>query len=180
MLLKKSMRPLTGRPPNRRASGDLDGSAITPHWSRLVSESSVIPDPQVDRDCDQIRAMIKIFVTKSWDWSIETFRLALGVTRDQLLSFLKKRGTNATQLQSLAYLRSWEFFNRRQQMGLSIVNVDFRDDLSGLEEKHRLERLTEAQRALDKTHKEAVEALEKKHHEEPNALERLKMKWKKH
>jgi hypothetical protein len=121
----------------------------------------------VDRDCDQVRAMIKVFLS-AWDWDSENFRLAFGpsITRDRLLSFMQKRGTDAAQLRSAAFLLSWEFFNRRQKLGLSIVNVDFRDDLKKLEKNARLAALSEAQQALVKKHEEEVKVLEDKHGKE--------------
>lgn len=125
----------------------------------------------MDRDCDQVRAMIKTFLS-SWDWSAETFRLALGasVSRDKFITFLKKRGVDAAQLRSAAYLLSWEFFNRRQKLALSIVDVDFRDDLKTLEKNLRNESLSELQRVLGKTQEEELEALTEKHYKEVNAL----------
>ncbi|KAK3360554.1 hypothetical protein B0T25DRAFT_535891 [Lasiosphaeria hispida] len=155
----------------RRPQGFVEGSVITPHWAPLVCEGGLVPDVDVDRDCDQVRAMIKTFLA-SWDWSAETFRVALGasVTRDRFIAFLKKRGTDAAQLRSAPYLLSWEFFNRRQKLGLAIVDVDFRDDLETLEKKRQNESLSESQRALVKAQKEELGALAEKHDKELDAL----------
>jgi len=137
-----------------RGPKQIEGSVVTPHWAPLHYETELATDMEVDRDCDQVRAMINILCAGFSDWSAETFREALGstVTRERLTAFLKKRGTDAHQLKSAAYLLSWEFFNRREQLGLSIVEVDFRDDLETL--KERLQITTE-QRELNESHKEA-------------------------
>ncbi|KAK5652400.1 hypothetical protein OQA88_10592 [Cercophora sp. LCS_1] len=100
----------------------LDGSVYIPHWGMLPRERELPPQLEVDRDCDQVRAMIKIFCKTSFDWSLDSFRVALGerLTIDQLTKFLQKRGTDAHQLKSAAFLLSWEFFNRRERLGLRL------------------------------------------------------------
>ena len=157
-------KPMTGIP---RSWKEVEGSVITPHWAPLACEYDVIPDTDVDRDCDQVRAMIKTFLS-SWDWSAEAFRLALGanLSRDKFIAFLKKRGTDTAQLRSAVFLRSWEFFNRRQKLALPIVDVDFRDDLKTLEKRRRDASLSEPQRALDKAQEEELKALTEKHDKE--------------
>ena len=151
----------------RKTTQQVEGSVVTPHWSGTCHETGLVPDEMVDRDCDQVRAMIKVFLS-AWDWDSENFRSAFGpsITRDRLLSFMQKRGTDAAQLRSAAFLLSWEFFNRRQKLGLSIVNVDFRDDLKKLEKNARLAALSEAQQALVKKHEEEIKVLEDKHGKE--------------
>ncbi|KAK0708702.1 hypothetical protein B0H67DRAFT_648731 [Lasiosphaeris hirsuta] len=155
----------------RRGRNEVEGSVVTPHWAPLASEGGLVPEIDVDRDCDQVRAMIKTFLS-SWDWSAETFRMALGrsVTRDKFIAFLKKRGTDAAQLRSASYLLSWQFFNRRQKLGLPIVNVDFRDDLKTLDKKRRNKSLSEPQRAMVKAQEQELEAQTEKHNEELDAL----------
>ena len=160
-------KPMTGIP---RRWKKVEGSVVTPHWAPLACEYDIIPDADVDRDCDQVRAMIKTFLS-SWDWSAEAFRLALGanLSRDKFIAFLKKRGTDAAQLRSAVYLRSWEFFNRRQKLALPIVDVDFRDDLKTLEKRRRDESLSEPQRALDKAQEEELKSLTARHDKELEA-----------
>ncbi|KAK4446712.1 hypothetical protein QBC34DRAFT_496748 [Podospora aff. communis PSN243] len=150
---------------------EVEGSVITPHWAPLRLEDGIVPDANVDRDCDQVRAMIKTFVS-SGDWSAEAFRHALGdnVTRDKFIAFLKKRGTDAAQLRCAPYLLSWEFFNRRQILGLSVADVDFRDDLEALEKRRRDESLSEEQRALVKAHEQEVAGLDEKHRKDVDAM----------
>ncbi|GAB1311772.1 hypothetical protein MFIFM68171_01982 [Madurella fahalii] len=155
----------------RRGLKEVEGSVVTPYWPPLASEYGLVPDTDVDRDCDQVRAMIKTFLS-SCDWCAESFRIALGasLSRDKFIKFLKKYGTDAGQLRSAPYLLSWEFFNRRQKLGLSIVEVDFRDDLKTLKKNRRNESLSESQRALLKTQEEELEALAEKHYNELDAL----------
>jgi len=116
-------------------------SVITPHWAQLRYEGDLNDNMEVDRDCDQIRAMIKTFCCGISSWPPETFREHLGstMTRDKFTAFLKKRGTDSAQLKSAAFLLSWEFFKRREQLGLSVESVDFRDDLEILEKRDRSE-----------------------------------------
>ncbi|KAK4213578.1 hypothetical protein QBC37DRAFT_285778, partial [Rhypophila decipiens] len=104
----------------RRPGTKVAGSVVLPHYARTRNED-IVPDDEVDRDCDQVRAMVKKFVT--WgSWDIDSFRIALAhnMTRDRFLTFLNKRGSDAPQKMSAAYLLSWEFFNRRQKLGLSM------------------------------------------------------------
>ncbi|KAK0624145.1 hypothetical protein B0T14DRAFT_565442 [Immersiella caudata] len=61
------------------------------------------------------------------------------MTSDKFTAFLNKRGTDSAQIKSAAYLLSWEFFKRREQLGLSVESVDFRDDLVMLKKRDRSE-----------------------------------------
>ncbi|KAM7202611.1 hypothetical protein V8F20_004400 [Naviculisporaceae sp. PSN 640] len=159
----------------RRAGVEVEGSVTTPHWAPLGIER-VEPDMEVDRDCDQVRAMIKIFIMSPWSsWSAEEFRIALAdnITRDKFTAFLKRRGTDATQKRSAAYLLSWEFFNRRQKLGLPLEGADPRDDLDILVEKRDDAKRSERERAMIATHKEEREALEKRQSLEIRGLSRV-------
>jgi len=157
----------------RRGRKEVEGSVVAPHplWPLYGLEGVVVPDVDIDRDCDQVRAMIKVFLS-SGEWSADTLRMALAsnITRAQFTAFLKKRGTDPAQLKSAAYRLSWEFFNRRQKMGLSIVDADMRDDYETLRKIQRNESLSEPERVLVKTHGEEMGALKEKHHNEYKTL----------
>lgn len=72
---------------------------------------------QIDRNCDQIRAMIKVF-TLQGDWTVDQFRLALGhISRSQLTSFLDKRGPK-NGIHTQAFELGWEFFKKRELLGI--------------------------------------------------------------
>lgn len=74
----------------------------------------------INRDCDQIRAMIKIFIQEE-EWSLDQFRKALGIStpRPALVKFLKCKGPAAGKRQHV-YQLSWEFFKRRELLGFPL------------------------------------------------------------
>ncbi|KAK0646890.1 hypothetical protein B0T16DRAFT_446778 [Cercophora newfieldiana] len=128
----------------QRGPKAVKGSVVKPNSAPLKKyESGLATDMEVDRDCDQVRAMIRAFCGSFW-WSAESFLVALGpaVTRDEFTAFIKKRGTDADQLESAAYLLSWEFFNRRQQLGLLIKDPYPEGDLKKLKERVQVVRGT--------------------------------------
>ncbi|KAI0544480.1 hypothetical protein F4679DRAFT_589471 [Xylaria curta] len=85
----------------------------------LPQEEAVVPGADIDRDCDQIRAMIKILVTEG-DWTLDQFRLALGgISRPAMTMFLEKTGPAAGS-GSMSYELGWEFFKKRELLGLSL------------------------------------------------------------
>ena len=104
---------------------------------------------RINWDCDQLRAMIKIFVTAPqrpfpgdglydekddpYSWTLDQFRLALKVvTRPELTTFLKQRGPSSGQASKVCQL-VWEFFKKREMLGLVLVNagVDYGDGGDG-------------------------------------------------
>jgi hypothetical protein len=144
----------------------LQRSVVLPGWAAIpLYEASLTPDAEIDRDCDQVRAMIKVFCDGWGEWSLDEFREALGssVTRDRLDAFLRKRGTDGNQLKSAAFILSWEFFNRRQQLGLPIRDVYIQDDLKFLREAEESSKVTREQVNLQKAHFEAKKKLKKGH-----------------
>ncbi|KAI0859989.1 hypothetical protein F4860DRAFT_480596 [Xylaria cubensis] len=85
----------------------------------LPQEETLFAGEFIDRDCDQVRAMIKIFVTEG-DWTLDQFRLALGgISRPAMTGFLEKTGPQAGS-GSMSYELSWEFFKKRELLGLSL------------------------------------------------------------
>ncbi|KAK4447983.1 hypothetical protein QBC34DRAFT_466598 [Podospora aff. communis PSN243] len=82
-----------------------------------------VPDA-IYYDCDQVRAMIKTFI-RDGDWTIEDFRQSLVyhsiklLEPKQLQTFLEKRGPKEG-CKSRAYVLAWEFFHRREQLGLGL------------------------------------------------------------
>ncbi|KAK3384614.1 hypothetical protein B0T24DRAFT_93371 [Lasiosphaeria ovina] len=78
--------------------------------------------PAIRHDVDQVRAMIKRFVLGG-EWTLDQFRIALGPagpTRQHLRNFLGHKG--ATQ-HSKTFNLSWEFFHRRELLGLPLVGA---------------------------------------------------------
>ncbi|KAI1502016.1 hypothetical protein F5X99DRAFT_380330 [Biscogniauxia marginata] len=88
-----------------------------------TTERNVEVGTNIDRDCDQIRAMIKRF-TRGSEWFIEDFRFALkGVSRPQLTAFLNKRGP-AEGKESFVFQLAWELFKKRELLGLPLERED--------------------------------------------------------
>ncbi|KAI1175864.1 hypothetical protein F4777DRAFT_299587 [Nemania sp. FL0916] len=86
-------------------------------WS---DEIRVPEDCHIDRDCDQIRAMIKILVREG-GWTMEGFTLALdGPGRAQVNTFLEKNGPLQGK-QSSVFWKSWDFFKRREMLGAELT-----------------------------------------------------------
>lgn len=87
---------------------------------RLHMELPLKPDARIDRDCDQMRTMIKQFTDEGNEWSLDDFRLALGsIDRKQLTTFMENSGPKAGK-RSTVYPLAWDFFNLREQMGLPV------------------------------------------------------------
>ncbi|KAI1742428.1 hypothetical protein F4680DRAFT_463898 [Xylaria scruposa] len=83
-------------------------------------EVSVPEECEVDRDCDQVRAMIKIFV-RAGHWKTDDFIRALErIRRRQLIEFLKKRGPLQGK-QSSVFRQSWNFFKKRELLGIELT-----------------------------------------------------------
>lgn len=152
-------------------------SVVVPHSAPLRAERMFLPTTTVDRDCDQVRAMVKTFCSTG-DWTLEDFREALGptMTREKLTTFLGKRGDDVHQHKSAAYLMGWEFFNRRQKMGLEVAGVIFQMDMQTLEENEQKLAvqslaLAERARALVKKQRKQLESLRDAQEREVKALE---------
>ncbi|KAI0010917.1 hypothetical protein F4779DRAFT_575966 [Xylariaceae sp. FL0662B] len=87
---------------------------------QLLRERSVEAGDSIDRNCDQIRAMIKLF-TRGGEWTVDQFRLALGgVSRVQLTDFLDKRGPTEG-MNTAVFQLGWEFFKKRELLGLPLT-----------------------------------------------------------
>lgn len=99
---------------------------------RIGPEPDLPPFMEIDRDCDQIRLMIRRFCLLEregvdprlaygrYEFEIDDFVTALGVTRETLTSFLRKKGPENGD-KSQAYELAWEFFKRRELLGHSLV-----------------------------------------------------------
>ncbi|KAI0420544.1 hypothetical protein F5X98DRAFT_331226 [Xylaria grammica] len=84
------------------------------------AEISIPADCDIDRDCDQLRAMIKVLVRKG-HWTMDEFVRALEGPRRRLVSeFLEKRGPLQGK-QSLTFARSWGFFKKRELLGYELT-----------------------------------------------------------
>ncbi|GAP90702.1 hypothetical protein SAMD00023353_5200270 [Rosellinia necatrix] len=113
-------------PKNKR---DFHRMMLSGRWSVLkpdvqVEKNDEIEVPNVcdiDRDCDQIRAMIKIFVRKG-HWTMEQFTQALnGPRRPQVIRFLEKKGPLEGR-QSSVFRQSWRFFKTRELLGSELTD----------------------------------------------------------
>lgn len=106
---------------------DLFHSVIKPDAPKTAREQKLDGEMEsserwIDRDCDQIRTMIKDF-TREGEWTPDQFRKALGaIERAELTAFLKKRGPSAGS-RCYVYELAWEFFKRREKLGLPLKPV---------------------------------------------------------
>lgn len=106
--------------------GPLRRSVLFPGRERGPTrcEAALSPPLQMDRDCDQVRLMIRRFCL-DWrpgsypgdgEFHINNLHSALGITRQTLTAFLKKKGPE-NGYKSQAYELAWEFFKRRDMLG---------------------------------------------------------------
>lgn len=122
--LTSSVRP--GAVRDYEKYGPLRRSVLWPGPERgpCRIENMISPPLQMDRDCDQIRLIIRRFCLedrapaypRDWEFNIDNFHSALGITRQSLASFLKKKGPE-NGVKSQAYELAWEFFKRRELIG---------------------------------------------------------------
>lgn len=98
---------------------------------RLRVEAELAPPVQIDWDCDQIRLMIRrfclweealplLYYNGDGEFELDDFQTALGITRQTLTTFLKKKGPENGD-KSQAYELAWEFFKRRDLLGYPLV-----------------------------------------------------------
>ncbi|KAK8094888.1 hypothetical protein PG997_001573 [Apiospora hydei] len=113
-------------------SGYRDYGVLEPIWHSVFQPGPKDPTPQelkalpspfyreINYDCDQVRALLKRFVTGSLSrmWDLDKVRRVCGLERPQLIGFLEKSGPEAGS-QSQAYHLCWEFFRRREALGLT-------------------------------------------------------------
>ena len=98
-------------------------SVVQPGEDQLPEEESTGLEPfQMDRDCDQVRAMIKQ-LTRADGWTIDHFRRTLGsVSRPDMTKFLSRRGRMDGRRSSV-FVLSLSFFKRREQLGLPLTGA---------------------------------------------------------
>ncbi|KAI1098126.1 hypothetical protein F4804DRAFT_350767 [Jackrogersella minutella] len=103
----------------------LSGSVIIPKLNdRLPGEVAADVGTEIDRDCDQIRAMIKILTCHGGEWTVDQFRRTLGhISRPKLTSFLEKWGPRGG-VHCLSFLLGWEFFKLREILGCPLVKTN--------------------------------------------------------
>ncbi|OTB02035.1 hypothetical protein M426DRAFT_13877 [Hypoxylon sp. CI-4A] len=96
------------------------GSVYEAGQPRLTAvEADVDIGSDIDRDCDQIRAMIVRFTSET-EWTVDDFRRALGIQgRPKLTKFLRDDGPNKGD--RVIFELAWEFFKRRELLGLHTV-----------------------------------------------------------
>ncbi|KAJ8129007.1 hypothetical protein O1611_g4627 [Lasiodiplodia mahajangana] len=99
----------------------MSDSVLTPGARVQEDEEVSLPDDcTIDRDCDQVRAMIKIF-SRSGHWTMEQFTRALdGPRRREVSKFLEQRGPLGGK-QSAVFRKSWEFFKKRELLGFELT-----------------------------------------------------------
>ncbi|KAH9886586.1 hypothetical protein F4778DRAFT_473277 [Xylariomycetidae sp. FL2044] len=116
---------LERRPIMRRRKSWLEGifhSVIQPGRKLpLPEEESIDVGNDIDMDCDQVRAMIKIFTLENDEaWTLDQFRLALGgISRPQMTEFLAGSGPEGG-VNTQAFEMSWAFFKKRELLGLPL------------------------------------------------------------
>jgi hypothetical protein len=109
----------------------------------LPVERLVEVDDHIFHDCDQVRAMVRRFITTG-EWTMDEFRLTLGgVTRAQLNTFLEHRGPR-NGLRCKAFQLCWEFFHRREKLSLPLTGA------GSVRDEHLLERRAAKQRAAQR------------------------------
>jgi hypothetical protein len=109
----------------------------------LPAERLVQVDDDIFHDCDQVRAMVRRFITTG-EWTMDDFRLTLGgVTRAQLNTFLEHRGPR-NGLRCKAFQLCWEFFHRREKLSLPLTEA------GSVRDERLLERRAAKQRAAQR------------------------------
>lgn len=101
-------------------------SVLKPNELRSHDESALEPPRQIDRNCDQIRLMIRRFCCyedpesmydmSDNDFSLDEFHKALQIQRTQMTTFLAKKGPKEGA-GTKAYHLAWEFFKKRELLG---------------------------------------------------------------
>ncbi|KAK3331693.1 hypothetical protein B0T19DRAFT_413817 [Cercophora scortea] len=113
---------------------------------RSDSERDLEVGANIDLNCDQVRAMIKIFLTTT-NWTVREFRAATRpkdihpgtLNNTEWVLFLVKRGPREGN-NFLGYQMAWEFFKRRELLGFPLVqpntghvSSNTRDEVEGEE-----------------------------------------------
>lgn len=96
-------------------------SVIKPGMASQPREEVLQTPIVIDRNADQVRAMIKIFTREGSEWTIDQFRVALfDVERPKLAAFLEQRGPKSG-IRTRAFQVCWKFFKRRELLGLPLT-----------------------------------------------------------
>jgi hypothetical protein len=138
------LEPGLSRVARRHVFSSLSSSVVkTGYRDRLPVEHLVQVDDDIYHDCDQVRAMVRRFITTG-EWTMDEFRQTLGgVTRAQLNTFLEHRGPR-NGLRCKAFKRCWEFFHRREKLSLPLTGA------GPLRDENLLERRAAKQRAAQR------------------------------
>lgn len=143
-------RVLPGVVRNYEQYGPLRQSVTEPFTGKSARQARLDLPVQIDRDCDQIRLMIRRFCLDGLDWprvyyshydfyQLEDFRAALQITRQSLAAFLKKKGPD-NGAQSQAYQLAWEFFKLRELLGCPLVKDEERASIIAAWEARKAEK----------------------------------------
>lgn len=91
-------------------------SCIKPNQNQTEEEKNLEISTSIDRDCDQVRAMIARLFKYSDEWTVDAFRKALGgEKRAALTKFLERKGPR----EGIKLRTCWEaleFFHRRSSL----------------------------------------------------------------
>ncbi|KAK3648088.1 hypothetical protein LTR56_002566 [Elasticomyces elasticus] len=100
---------------------DISWSCIHPNQKPTEQEDKTGAGTSIDKNCDQIRAMIARLVKYSdKEWTVDSFRKAIGpLERPKLIDFLQRRGPAAGIKLGLFGL-AWEFFRKRELLDVSL------------------------------------------------------------
>ncbi|KAK4954647.1 hypothetical protein LTR10_008080 [Elasticomyces elasticus] len=100
---------------------DISWSCIHPNQKPTEHEDKTGAGTNIDKDCDQVRAMIARLVKYSdGEWTADSFRKAIGpLERPKLIDFLQRRGPAAGIKLGLFGL-AWEFFRKRELLGVPL------------------------------------------------------------
>ncbi|KAK3703652.1 hypothetical protein LTR37_014348 [Vermiconidia calcicola] len=95
-------------------------SCVKPNQNQTEEEKDLEISTSIDRDCDQVRAMIARLVRYSDEWTVDAFRKALGgEKRAALIKFLERKGPREC-IKLRIYQEAWEFFHRRELLGIPL------------------------------------------------------------
>ncbi|KAI1365500.1 hypothetical protein F5Y08DRAFT_174448 [Xylaria arbuscula] len=101
-----------------------DSDSPSGRWgaARENDKVSVPHDCVIDRNCDQVRAMIKILVRKGHLGTNDLIRALDGgqVRHPQLIKFLEQHGPLEGK-QSKAFQQIWHFFKKRELLGIELT-----------------------------------------------------------
>ncbi len=115
------LSPRAGCPQGTAATGPFARSVVRPSSDPTPEEEALgVESYPLDRDCDQVRAMLKQ-LADGGGWTAEGLRVTLGnVTRPEMTKFLTQRGPMAGRRLDVYHL-AWGFLKRRELLGVPLT-----------------------------------------------------------